>query len=200
MPGGCCHPEDEPIPPRIDSWARGAVPCKPISLVRGEPPSPSPRSSQDDEEEHPGVEEEEQEEEEQGSPVGMQATDNHDAGGREEIVEGDVPRGGRSGRERGDGMAWGGRDADEEGEIMELLTTLSDGDHHGGEEVLAGAGGIGDAIARGRRQEERTFLEVRCSSSMKYSLSVVSLLLLLCRQVVAPHNRHRLWCVVCAMV
>lgn len=63
-------------------------------------------------------------------------------------------------RYQDDGRAWGSRDEDEEGEIMELLTTLSDGGHHGGAEALAGAGGIGGAIDRGRRQEERAFLEV----------------------------------------
>lgn len=67
---------------------------------------------------------------------------------------------GRGGRDQGDGRAWGDSDGDGDGEIMELLTTLSDGDPDGGEEVLAGAGGIGDAIGRGRRQEERSFLEV----------------------------------------
>jgi len=57
-----------------------------------------------------------------------------------------------------DGRALGR--ADEEGEVMELLTTLSEGGHHGGEETLLGAGGIGDAIGRRRRQEERMFIEV----------------------------------------
>ncbi|CAM9179550.1 unnamed protein product [Scytosiphon promiscuus] len=42
-------------------------------------------------------------------------------------------------------------------------STLVDGAQLGGEETLAGAGGIGDAIGRGRRQEERAFLEVRTS-------------------------------------
>lgn len=116
----------------------------------------------------------------------MRGIDDHTAGGGEGGSGRDaVPHGApsasgsrarratdnRNGSDQDDGRAWGGRDEDEEGEIMELLTTLSDGGHHGGEEMLAGAGGIGDAIGRGRRQEERTFLEVR--PSCRTCISVV---------------------------
>lgn len=59
-------------------------------------------------------------------------------------------------RDKRDGKGWGG--GDEDREEMEFMTMLSeDGER---EETLAGAGGIGDAIGRGRRREERMFLEV----------------------------------------
>eukprot|EP00752_Nemacystus_decipiens_P005664 g5126.t1 len=162
LPSGCSIPEQEPVPPSIDNWARGAIPCKHASSLPCTPPSPSPRSTNG--EEDPQVEQE--------------AGGSSAAGGGGERGKSVAQRGAASvpgsrvrrttdshngGRDQpGDGRAWRGGDGDggeEEEEIMEVLRTLSDGDHHGGEEVLAGAGGIGDAIGRGRRHEERAFLE-----------------------------------------
>lgn len=60
-------------------------------------------------------------------------------------------------RDKLDRNGWG--DGDEDREEMELLTTFSE--DGGREKILAGAGGIGDAIGRERRREERMFLEVR---------------------------------------
>lgn len=181
LPSGCSHPEPEPVPPSIDNWARGAIPCKQASSLPCTPPSPSPRSNNDGED--PQVE---QEAGGGQNSVPTQEIDNHtggrggEGGGGGEHGKGAAQRGtaasppgsrvhraadnhNAGGRDQGDGRAWGGGDGEEEGEgeIMELLRTLSDGDHHGGEEVLAGAGGIGDAIGRGRQHEERVFLEVR---------------------------------------
>lgn len=71
-----------------------------------------------------------------------------------------------------DGRAWGRED--EEGEMMGLLTTLSEGGHRGGVETLTGAGDIGDAIGRGRRQEERMFLEVCLDGFFLCALTVAT--------------------------
>eukprot|EP00903_Cladosiphon_okamuranus_P008608 g8256.t1 len=174
LPRGCRHPGVEPVPPIIDNRARGAVPCKQTYRLLCVPPSPCPRSSQDEEAPHA---------EGGGGSNNLAATtqeiDTHAAerrGTGGERSKGTTHRGvpsgttggthreidnhnGGGGHDQGDGRTWPDGEGGEDGEIMELLTKLSDGDPHGGEEVLAGAGGIGDAIARGRRQEERIFLE-----------------------------------------
>lgn len=216
LPGGCRRPEEEPVPPTIDNWARGAVPCKHVSRLLDTPPSPSPRSSRD-EEEAPHAEDEEEEEESsnsKNSAATMRKIDTHAAGGERD--KGAVQRGGPSaaavgggrrahraidnhngnggdggdGRDHGDGRAWGERNGDEgEEEIMELLTTLSDGDPHGAE-VLAGAGGIGDAIGRGRRHEERKFLEVGPNTlvGVRYMRVVQRLSVHVCRDPTASES------------
>lgn len=71
----------------------------------------------------------------------------------------------RHSRDKRDETVWAAEDEDID--AMELLTTLSE--DGGPEETLAGAGGIGDAIGRGRRREERMFLEVRLCSDTRCS-------------------------------
>lgn len=95
------------------------------------------------------------------------------------------PGAGTSSGNQNDGRAWGR--ADEEGEVMELLTTLSEGGHRGGEETLIGAGDIGDAIGRRRRQEERMFLEVCLDEHSLWS----------CPRFRASSNVSRPWPHVC---
>lgn len=157
LPSGCRHPEPEPIPPSIDNWARGAVPCRPISLRPGKPPS-APTSNLDQEESIEGG----------LSSVTMPEAEEHTQAGDGKgngTTTGDAPPGTGTSRptndnygNQNDGRAWGR--VDEEGEVMGLLATLSEGGHRGGEETLIGAGDIGDAIGRRRRQEERIFHEV----------------------------------------
>ena len=182
LPSGCTNPEPEPVPPSIDNWARGAIPSKDASTIPCTSLTPSPRSTNDDEDP--------QAEQELGgnTSVTLKDIDNHAAAGGGEgggqHGKGAAQRGAAAsgpggrvnratdahngGRDQGDGRAWGGGDGEEEeGEIMELLRTLSDEDHNRGEEVLAGAGGIGDAIGRGRRHEERAFLEVRSTHPVR---------------------------------
>ncbi|CAM9764198.1 unnamed protein product [Ectocarpus sp. 8 AP-2014] len=147
-PPGCHEPEPEPIPPSIDNWARGVVPCKNVSLVPRKPPSPSPRGDQEEEElALRGGEEQDS--------LKMPVSKDKDATSRasKDVADCDAARN----RDDDDGRAWGGRN--EEGEAIGLLSLFSEEGHGLGDEKLAGAGGIGDAIGRGRQHEERAFLE-----------------------------------------
>ncbi|CAM9126669.1 unnamed protein product [Ectocarpus sp. 6 AP-2014] len=156
-PPGCHEPEPEPIPPSIDNWARGVVPCKNVSWVPGKLPSPSPRGDQ--EEEEPAL----RGGEEQDSSKMPVSNDN--AGRRESKDKDATSRAAKYGadcnaarnRDDDDGRAWGG--GNEEGEDIGLLRLFSEEGHGLGDEKLAGAGGIGDAIGRGRQHEEKAFLE-----------------------------------------
>ena len=79
--------------------------------------------------------------------------------------------GGGEGTGADDGRAWGG--ADEDGEEVGLGLTALFGSEEG--LTLVGSGGNGDAIERGRRQEENAFLEVyRCQSSISSAASALN--------------------------
>ncbi|CAM9764398.1 unnamed protein product [Ectocarpus fasciculatus] len=151
-PPGCHEPEPEPTPPSIDNWARGVVPCKDISWVPGNSPSPTPRGDQEEESALQGGEERHSSK----MPVsnghaGRRGSKDKEA--REDIADGNAARN----RDNDDGRAWGG--GNEEGEDIGLLSLFSEEGHGLGDEKLAGAGGIADAIGRGRQHEERAFLE-----------------------------------------
>ncbi|CAM9423810.1 unnamed protein product, partial [Hapterophycus canaliculatus] len=166
-PGGWNRPEPEPIPPSIDSWARGAIPCKLEPSVSDRPLSSSSRRG---DREGDGERDDRRHREDSSSST-MPAA-NNDAGGDQKKEKGPVDARVSNSGTHGtgtqkndaacddsaeDGRAWGGKD--EDGEEIGRLNALADDVEPGGEETLAGAGGIGDAIGRGRRQEERAFLE-----------------------------------------
>ncbi|CAM9673609.1 unnamed protein product [Ectocarpus sp. 12 AP-2014] len=156
-PPGCHEPEPEPIPPSIDNWARGVVPCKNVSSVPGKPRPPSPRGDQEEEElALRGGEEQ---------VSSKMPASNYHAGRRESKDKDTTSRAAKDvgdwnaarNRDDDDGRAWGG--GNEEGEDIGLLSLFSEESHGLGDEKLAGAGGIGDAIGRGQQYEERAFLE-----------------------------------------
>lgn len=161
LPGGCHRPEPEPVAPAIDSWARGRIPCRVPVYVSGAPPSPGTLEATED----PLLPVDRA----QGS-INNNTRWAADATG---IEMSRLPHGGVSGvRGRGDGgdeaalgaeyepgdgadgRVWGG--GDEDGEEVGL-TILPENEEV---ELAGGCCGIGDAVGRGRRQEERNFLEV----------------------------------------
>lgn len=172
-PPGCHEPEPEPIPPSIDNWARGVVPCKHVSWVPGKPPSP--RGDQEEEERalEGGEEQESSKMPVSNDHTGRRGSKNKVATSRgaKDVGDGNAARN----RDDDDGRAWG--DGTEEGEDIGLLCLFSEEGHGLGDEKLAGAGGIGDAIGRGRQHDERAFLEVcpsiRCPVSSLFRRSTL---------------------------
>lgn len=173
LSGGWNRTEPEPIPPCIDSWARGAIPSKPDPSTSDKHLSLSSPGNRD---EH-GEEQDRRQNGGENSSSTMQAVGNAadqergkakssvDAAVLESSTRRTSDQNNDASRDDndGDGRAWGVKD--EDGEEIGPLSSLADGAEPGGEETLAGAGGIGDAIGRGRRQEERAFLEVKMSAA-----------------------------------
>lgn len=141
LPVGCHRPEPEPVAPEIDSWARGAIPLKThvfaltssVTAASNEADPSSWTTPEPVQGDYPSA------------PTGTQVT----------TIRGSAGDLGRRITEHGTDGRVGESDDGEDWDVgFTMLPTNEDAD------LIAGYGGITDAIMRGRRREERMFLEV----------------------------------------